>query len=186
MGDSSASDSSALSKHEVAHEDFRTLTGNALQVRCPVRLAAVGWLRRADAPGRMQTNARFWLSQFSAEPLPDEKDVPFERLIANAVLLSRVGAALVKSSKQGLAAVPAVELRVGEAWEAPVGAARASRASDDAAAFVAACRTLGVRSVECCSALDITHPGASSTRAVRRCLNCGSRLRALMLTSRTF
>jgi hypothetical protein len=33
MGDSSASDSSALSKHEVQHDDFRKLTAQALMVR---------------------------------------------------------------------------------------------------------------------------------------------------------
>ena len=33
MGDSSASDSSALSKHEVQHEDYRRLTAQALMVR---------------------------------------------------------------------------------------------------------------------------------------------------------
>ena len=114
-----------------------------------------------------QTNARFWLSQFVSEPLPEEAEVPFERLVANAKLLSQVASTLVKTSQQGLAVVPIVQMRVDEAWEAPVGAVRASRVQDDAAAFVAACRTLGVRSVECCSALDITHPGSSSTRAVR-------------------
>ncbi len=115
-----------------------------------------------------QQNARFWLAQFSAEPLPDEADVSFARLIANAALLSRVAAALLKASAAGQASVPAVPLRAGEAWEAPAGAARAGRSADDAAAFVAACRQLGVRSVECCSPLDITHPGAASARAVRR------------------
>ena len=102
-----------------------------------------------------------------SEPLPEEAEVPFERLVANAKLLSQVGSALVKTSQQGLAVVPAVDMRVGEAWEETIGAARAGRVADDAASFVAACRSLGVRSVECCSALDITHPGPSSTRAVR-------------------
>ena len=101
-----------------------------------------------------------------SEPLPEEAEVPFDRLVANAKLLSQVGAALVKTSQQGLAVVPVLQMRVDEAWEAAVGAARASKVADDAATFVAACRTLGVRSVECCSALDITHPGSSSTRAV--------------------
>ena len=131
----------------------------------PARLVAcVRALRRSHA---RQTNARFWLSQFSSEPLPEESEIPFERLVSNGKLLAQLGAALVKSSKQGLAVVPALQMRAAEAWEAPVGAARAGRVADDAAAFVAACRTLGVRSVECCSALDITHPGPSSTRAVR-------------------
>jgi hypothetical protein len=108
-----------------------------------------------------------WLAQFSAQPLPDEADVSFSRLIANGVLLSRVAAALLKATQQGLSVVPAVPMRVGEAWEAAAGAGRAGRAADDAAAFVASCRAMGVRTVECCSALDVTNPGAASTKAVR-------------------
>lgn len=141
-------------------------------------LGGVG--RRALTLARAQTNARFWLAQFVSEPLPEEAEVPFERLVANAKLLSQVGSALCKTSLQGLAVVPAVDMRVGEAWEETVGAARAGRVADDAASFIAACRSLGVRSVECCSTLDITHPGPSSARAVRRCcLRRTPRLRAL-------
>ena len=166
MGDSSASDSSALSKHEVQHEDYRRLSAQALMA-CVCRPAQRTVFARAETFARAQTNARFWLSQFSSEPLPEESEVTFEGLTQNGKLLSQVGAALVKCSQQGLAVVPALQMRAAEAWEAPVGAARAGRVADDAAAFIAACRTLGVRSVECCSALDITHPGPSSARAVR-------------------
>ena len=166
MADSSASDSSALSKHELQHEDYRRLSAQSLKV-CAQSLHGSSCLRALRRLHARQTNARFWLSQFSSEPLPEESEVTFEGLTQNGKLLSQVGAALVKCSQQGLAVVPPLQMRAAEAWEAPVGAARASRVADDAAAFIAACRTLGVRSVECCSALDITHPGSSSTRAVR-------------------
>ena len=165
------------------HEQLRELRrveppgGGAGVVFAPVHASADGAPARwpdctsqaAAERGRAQPqqNARFWLAQFSPQPLPDDSEVPFTRLIANGALLSRVGAALVMATQQGLATVPAVNLRDGDAWAAPVGAARAGRAADDAAAFVAACRTMGVRTVECCSALDVTHPGASSTKAVR-------------------
>ena len=199
MAASSASDTtggSTLSRHEAHQENFRKLTTQALLVRGRVRRrqasplntnkqrvlhahVGCGALRaRALTPPRApQGNARLWLSQFSPEPLPDEDHVPFATLITNGALLSRVGAALLKATQQGLSAVPPVVMRSGEAWEAPAGAARAGRASDDAASFVAACRSMGVRTVECCAALDITHPGPASTRAVRSAARfCVSRL----------
>jgi hypothetical protein len=185
-----------MSRHEVQQESFARLSTQALMARpCPKAqrrdarpLGSRGHARTHArtltlfacarlsshlsrslplALVRTQQNARMWLAQFSAQPLPDEADVSFSRLIANGTLLSRVAASLLKATQQGLSVVPAVPMRVGEAWEAPAGASRAGRAADDAAAFVASCRAMGVRSVECCSAADVTNPGAASTKAVR-------------------
>jgi hypothetical protein len=125
--------------------------------------------READQASQELAGGR-WLSSCLAQPLP--ADVPLAQLVANGLLLARVGAALLTAAASGQAARPADcsldELLCEQGAATP---RAAQRALENATQFCTSAAALGVHPRQLCSPADVTNPGPRSARALTTALH---------------